>query len=484
MSDLKKENSYGNILKRISSFGGVQVFNILLTLIRGKFVALLLGPEGMGITSLFTSSTNTIQQLSGLGLNLAIVKEIASGKDDDSRLKTVMTVALRLILFTAFLGAVACVVLSPLLSKWSFGNYDYTLSFIFLAAGVALSLAGAGYLSILQGLGEVKRLSKASIVGGLTGLFGGVPMYYFWGDKGIVPAIVLLSLTTFLFYLFSLRKSVTLAPSNFNLKHHKPLIKKLISLGLILMVGSMAGTFTNYLINIFIRDFGSIDNVGLFQAANSITNQYVGIIFSALALDYFPRLSAISNDLEKMNKVVNRQAEIVIVVMTPLIILLLLTTPWIIRILLADSFLPVIPLVRWLGMGVLLQGITFPLGYLYIANENRKLYFWMEIVLSNIIWLSCSFIFYYFFGLIGLGISLVVRTTIDIGITYFVCRRFYHFRYTTKNICIFIICLIMGTGSFLLSFSPDSISMLWIPVILLLSVTFSVYIIYTGLKKV
>ena len=483
MEEAKRENSYKSILYRISSFGGIQVFNILISLIRGKFVALLLGPEGMGISSLFTSSTNTLQQLSGLGLNLAFVKEIAANKEDHSKLRQILTICLRLILFTALLGALLCFVLSPLLSKWSFGNYDYTLSFIFLSSGVALSIAGAGFLSLLQGMGEVKRLSKASIVGGLAGLFGGVPMYYFWGYKGIVPAIVLLALSTFLFYLFSFKKSVDYPRNEFIFSEHKPVIKKMISLGLILMVGTLVGSFTNYVINIFVRNFGSVDNVGLFQAANSITNQYVGLIFSALALDYFPRLSAISKDLEKMNMVVNRQAEIVIVIMTPLIILLLLTTPWLIKILLSEAFLSVIPLVRWLGVGVLLQGITFPLGYLYIANENRRLYFWMEIVVSNILWITCSFLFYYYFSLIGLGISLVVRTAIDIFITYFTCHKFYGFSYTIKTVGIISLCSIMGIGAFLVSFLPDSYSLLWMPVILLLSMLFAAYILITGLRQ-
>jgi len=63
---------------------------------------------------------------------------------------------------------------------------------------------------------------------------------------------------------------------------------KLIGLGLVLMAGSLIGTFTNYLINLFVRSFGSVDNVGLYQAANSITNQYVGVVFSAMSLDFFP----------------------------------------------------------------------------------------------------------------------------------------------------------------------------------------------------
>ena len=473
MSDLNKENSYKTILKRISSFGGVQVFNILINLIRGKFVALLLGPEGMGISSLFVSSSNTIQQLSGLGLNLAIVKEVASEKEKGGNLNRIFSIALRLIFFTAIIGAILCVVLSPLLSKWSFGNYNYTLSFVFLASGVALSVAGAGYLSLLQGMGEVKRLAKSSIVGGLTGLLGGIPMYYFWGYRGIVPAIVLLSVTTFLFYYFSFKRSIPYEKLSFALKEHRPLIKKMISLGMILMLGSLAGTFTNYLINIIIRYYGSIDNIGLFQAANSITNQYVGIIFSALALDYFPRLSAISSDLEKMNKVVNRQCEIVILIMAPLVILVLLTTPLLIRLLLAETFIVVTPLVQWLALGVFLQGITFPLSYLYIANENKKIYFWLEIVLSNVLWLACSFIFYYYFSLIGLGISLVVRTGIDIFITYFICFRFYGFNFFIKTIKSILICMCLVVAGFIFTQFLPSVSILALSIILGLSLVYS-----------
>ena len=72
---MEKGDTYKSILKGMSFFGGAQVFQILINLVRGKFVALLLGPEGMGISSLFAASSNTIQQLAILGLPTSIVKE-------------------------------------------------------------------------------------------------------------------------------------------------------------------------------------------------------------------------------------------------------------------------------------------------------------------------------------------------------------------------------------------------------------------------
>ena len=210
MTKERDENSYKSILKGTSAFGGVQVFQILVALVRGKFVALLLGPAGMGIASLYTTAANTLQQLASLGLNLAIVKEVAATKDDPQKSATTFSIARRLVRVSAIAGAIVCLLMSPMLSEWTFGDDSHTFGFMLLSVMLFFAIAGAGELSLLQGLHEVKRLSKASIVGGVTGLVVGVPLYYFLGNAGIVPAMIALSVTTFLFYYHSVRKSIEL----------------------------------------------------------------------------------------------------------------------------------------------------------------------------------------------------------------------------------------------------------------------------------
>lgn len=479
----QKENSYGNILKRIFSFGGVQIFNILINLIRGKFVALFLGPGGMGISSIFLSSTYTVNQMAGLGLNLVLVKEVATNKDEASQFPHLYTVAIRLILFTSILGALLCFALSPWLSEWSFGNGEYTSSFMILSLFVFLTVGSSGYLSLLQGLGEVKRLTRASLTGGLTGLFAGVPLYYFFGNKGIVPAMILVSLAMYVFYNYNLNRSISVDKIKFTWSSHKPLVKKLISLGVILMIGSLVGTLTNYLINIIVRYFGSIENVGFFQAANSLTNQYMGVVFSALAIDYFPRLSRVVNDKIKMNEIVNRQFEIIILVATPLVLVLILSTPLLINILLAPEFLVVTPLMRWMGFGVLLQAIAFPMGYLYLAAGNRKVYVWWEVVCSNIIWLVCSFIFYYYFGLIGLGITFVVRFVIDLPFSYLICRKFFGLRIDFSTLKVIIFCVVLCASGFIVSFLPVAYSYFILSILIIISFTFSFFYLKNKIKK-
>ncbi len=50
-------------------------------------------------------------------------------------------------------------------------------------------------------------LSKASIVGALTGLFAGVPLYYFFGTRGIVPAMILFAAVNLIFYHWNVGKA-------------------------------------------------------------------------------------------------------------------------------------------------------------------------------------------------------------------------------------------------------------------------------------
>lgn len=448
-----QSNSYKTILQRISAFGGIQILTIFVNLLRGKFVAILLGPAGMGISSLFLTASTTIQQLGSLGVNLSIVKEVAAAGEDPRKRSGVMAVAKRLILLTSLLGALICMLLSPLLSQWTFGNTDYTIGFILLGLAVAFGIAGSGFQAILQGTGEISRLSKAAIVGSLTGLLSGVPLYYFFGTAGIVPAMIILAVVTFLFYYISFRGTAGDISEKFSLrdKEHKRLVKRLISLGFIFMIGSLVGSATNYLINTLVRYFGNLDDVGLFQAANSITNQYIGIVFSALALDYFPRISAVSSDNEKLRETINRQAEIVILIAAPLLLLLMALAPLAIRILLSKDFLVIIPLVRWLALGTLMQAVTFPLGYVFLAKDNKKAYLWVEVVIGNLLWIACSVAGYLLFGLIGLGVSLVVRTAIDIVINIALCRHYYGFIYSAKVILTVGVCIAAGTAGFLFS---------------------------------
>ena len=63
----KEQEGYQTAFKATALFGGVQVINILVSILKSKIVALWLGTTGFGIMSLFNSATSLIYSITNLG---------------------------------------------------------------------------------------------------------------------------------------------------------------------------------------------------------------------------------------------------------------------------------------------------------------------------------------------------------------------------------------------------------------------------------
>lgn len=481
---MASDNSYKSILKGTSLFGGVQIFQILINWARGKCVAVLLGTDGMGISALFTSSSNTIQKFSSLGLNLAIVREMAEKSHDPESASRFIGLSLRILTATAILGALICMLLAEPLSRLTFGHPDMAMQFRLLGIVVALGTAGTGILSILQGLHEVKRLSKASIVGGLTGLLVGVPLYYFYGTEGIVPAMIALSAAMFLFYYISLRKSTVYVPLKSLTAEHKHVLKRMIGMGIILMASDLIGTSVTYGINLIIRSLGSYGDVGLYQAANSATAQYSGMVFTAMAMDYFPRLTKAAHDNRLMQAIVNRQTEIVSLIIAPAACLLILSSPIIIRLLFTKEFEPVLPLMRWMGLGITLRALLMPMAYITFAKDNKKVFFYLEGLFGNLLTFLLSCMGFYLFGLIGLGYALVADNAICLAVYYVINHRLYGYKMNSGSFSGMAVAVAVSTLCFLSSCLHSAIwSYSLMAIILTLSLCWSILRLRQKIKR-
>src|SRR5690606_11401873 len=103
----------------------------------------------------------------------------------------------------------------------------------------------------------------------------------------------------------------------------------------------MIGLLVAYIIQIFISQTGGIAQVGFYNAGFVILNSYVGLVFTAMETDYFPRLSAIVNKVEAIRQTVFEQAFIAILLISPIVVLFLIAAPIIIVLLYSQEFTPI-----------------------------------------------------------------------------------------------------------------------------------------------
>ena len=433
-------------MKATSLFGGVQVFNILVAIVRSKFVALWIGPTGYGIASLLNSTLNMVVGMTNLGLNQSAVKDISYNYDDYKKVSRTIHILRRLVWFTAIFGALVMILGAPWLSEFAFENKAYTFSFVWISIALIFRQLSSGQLAILQGLRKLKKLAKANLYGNLLGLLIALPLYYFYRIDAIVPVIIISTLIAFIFtYYYSQNEKIeTVKLTNREaLSEGKPMIQ----LGVMLSISSMIGLLVAYIIQIFISHTGGVGQVGLYNAGFVILNTYVGLIFTAMGTDYFPRLSAIADKISEVRKTVFEQAFVAILIMTPIVVLFLIAAPIFIVLLYSKEFTPIVDMVRWGILGMVFKAVSFSMGYILIAKGDSNLFMKTAIGFNTLL-LTMNITGYYFDGLEGLGISFLGYYIIHYIALRIITKNRYNFYFENHFYRVFTICILFCALSF------------------------------------
>ena len=431
-------------MKATSIFGGVQIFNIIISIGRSKILAILLGPAGIGVLGLIMSTTKLISSLTNFGLGISAVKEIAIAFElgDEKQMAKTITIVKRWIWYTGLFGTLLTILLSPFLSELTFGNKDYTVAFLWLSMTLLLNQLTSGSFVFLQGLRKLKYLAKANVIGAILGLLVSVPIYYYMGVKGIVPAMIFTSILGFFVAYFFTRKvkSITVHVTS---KETKEKGKGMLIMGFMLSISGIMVLGVSYVIRIFINNNGGVEDVGLYNAGIAIISTYVGLLFTAMETDYFPRLSAVINDNKKAIELINQQAEIAILILAPVLIVFLVFVDWIITILYSSEFIPIKEMIYWAAIGMFFKVAAWVVSFFFIAKGASKLFFWNELV-TNIYTLILNLVGYYYWGLTGLGLSYLISYFIYLIQIYSITRKIYNFSFSSAIIKIFLLQFSLG----------------------------------------
>lgn len=450
-------SSYRSIFKATSLFGGLQVYQILIQIIRSKFVAVLLGPEGMGINGLLQSGTQLIQGFTSLGLSQSAVRDVAEayGTGDKKRVGRTISVLRKLVWLTGLLGMIVVVLASPLLSLSSFGNYSYTLSFILLSVILLFDQLSAGQKVALQGLRKYKYLAKASAIGITIGLIVSVPLYYFWGNDGIVPVFIVCSLCTLLLSKYYAKK-LKIESVKVSIKESFSEGRKMMTLGLVMSLNGILVFTSAYVLKSFISNQGGLAEVGLFNAGFAIVSVYVGMVFNAMSTDYYPRLAAVCNDNKKCAELINRQSEVSILILTPVVTVALIFTPLFLTILFSNKFLLANEYVRWALFGMLFRTLSWSIGNVFYAKGESKLCTFTTVGF-NTFFLVDDLLWYYVIGIAGLGISFALNFFIHLIVVYLIARFRYSFKFDKQTLKLFVTLFMFTLLAACVTFVSDSI---------------------------
>ncbi len=437
-------------MKATSIFGGVQVISILISIIRSKFIAVLLGPNGMGISSLLTSTIGLIAGLTNFGLGISAVKDVASANSisNETRISTVVTVLNRLVWVTGALGTLVMLLLSSWLSQLTFGNREYTFAFIWISISLLFNQLTTCQLVVLQGMRKLQYLAKASLTGSIVGLIFTIPLYYYYEIDGIVPALIITSLLSLLISMYFAKK-VKIELVKVSLVKTLAEGKNMLTMGFMISMSGLISLGSSYLISIFISKTANVSQVGLYAAGFAIINGYVGLIFNAMGTDYYPRLSAVAHSKELCHQTINQQVEIALLILAPIIMTFLVFIQWIVIIIYSDKFIAVDTMINFAALGMLFKAISWSMAFILLAKGASNLFFWNELI-AHMYMLTLNILGYHYLGLTGLGISFMLGYLLYSIQVFFLIKTKYQFSFDSAVIGIFTIQFLMSVSCFII----------------------------------
>lgn len=431
-------------MKATSIFGGVQVFNIAISIIRSKFVAVLLGPAGMGIMGMLQATAGMVAALTNFGLGTSAVKDIsaAHATGNSTRVSTVVTVFRRLVWITGLLGAILTLALSPWLSQITFGNKEYTWAFIWISVTLLLNQISSGQSVLLRATRQIKAMAQSGMIGSVLGLITSVPLYYFFGLKGIVPGIIISSVTALLLTWYYARR-IEIKPVFVSKARTIAEGKGMLKMGFLISLSGLITLGASYIVRIFITRTGGVADVGLYNAGFAIINTYVGLIFTAMGTDYYPRLAAVAHSNSESRTAINQQAEIAILILAPIIMIFLVFINWVVIILYSNQFVAVNDMILYAALGMFFKAASWAIAFIFLAKGASKLFFWNELI-ANIYLLVLNILGYHFWGLTGLGLSFLATYLLYLIQVLVVSKINYEFSFSAEFIKIFGIQLLLA----------------------------------------
>lgn len=456
VADTVPKHSYRQILKSSALIGGSSVVNIAIGIVRTKAMAVLLGPAGFGLMGLYGSIADVTLSVAGMGVNSSGVRQIAEavGTGDTERVARTVAVLRRTSVILGILGAVLLTLFSSQVSTLTFGGKQRASAVALLSLAVFFRLVSSGQGALIQGMRRISDLAKMGMLGALYGTVISIPMVYYFGEDGVVPALVAAAAMSIITSWWYSRKVQTQHPS-MTLSQVMHEAVGLLKFGFAFMASGFLVMGAAYVVRIIVVRHAGLEAAGVYQSAWTLGGLYVGFILQAMGADFYPRLTSVAKNNAECNRLVNEQAQVSLLLAGPGVIATLTFAPLVIALFYSAKFDAAVEVLRWICLGMTLRVITWPMGFIILAKGEQNYYFFTESAWT-VVNVALSWVCVASFGLDGAGIAFFGSYVFHGIMIYPIVRRLsgFHWSGVNRTTGLLFLSLIAGVfcGFYLLPF--------------------------------
>ncbi len=404
------------LAKAIAVFGGAQSFSVLAAVIRVKFAALYIGATGVGLAALYGTLTNLLSTLMGFGLANSSVPTLCQAEGQEQR-----RLVARLRLVGCLLATVSIPVTLAVASC-------YSAEARWVAIPVAAMVLQSIEMAVLKSLEARRALTYSLAVTALLSVVLTVPFYVTMGVRGVIWGVSSTMTLSAVYTCWLGYRVCNVRPDlgelNADLWNK---VRPMFVLGAAFLISGVLAQGVDLLNQTCLEAVASLSTVGLYKAGYQLAVTYTGMIFTAIANDFFPRLSKLAYDVRARNRLIRKQVRVLLMIVVPVIALFVVLVPWLVPLLFSDEFLPVVPMVRIAALSIIVKAIYMPMGYLPVALGHS----WHFLLLETVSWtlLAIGVLWgFHLGGLTGVGIGLLASNLIDLAFVWIFCHKAYNMR--------------------------------------------------------
>lgn len=425
--------SYAQILRSTVLIGGTAGLNLLVTLVRTKAVALLLGPAGIGLMGVYAAIADVARSVAQMGINGSGVRQIAASvaSNDARQIAVTLTVLRRTALGLGLIGALVLVACSRQVAVWSFGDDAHAGAVAWLSLAVFFKVVSDSQTAVIQGMRRIGDLARIGVAASLCGAVVSVALVALMGEGGVVPALIAIAAVgTLASWWYS--RSVQVEPVALSGAEVRAEAASLLKLGLAFMASGLLMMGAALIVRVFVLRQLGIEAAGFFHATWALGGLYVGMVLQAMGADFYPRLVGAITDKPHANRLVNEQAHVSLLLGGPGVIATLVYAVPVLTLFYSDDFSAAASLLRWICLGMALRVITWPIGYIIVAGNQRLVFFATELAWT-VVNVALSWVCIRHFGLDGAGIAFFGSYVFHAFVVYALVRRLTGFRWSAAN---------------------------------------------------
>lgn len=360
-------HTYSSILRASAITASSAVAAMVIGMVATKFLSMILGPEGLGELRLFQSVLTFVGYVIGLGTGTSVVRAISSAhaRVDREEVARLAWLFRRMSIVFGIAGAAAMAAMAPRISVFVFGSPDHAGPLSLLAVATFLAALQVGETAPIIGTRQLSLGARITVLCAGASALLTVGFAAWLGREGIVPGLLLTALSGFLIAAAMSRSANLGAPAVRRTSRRELL--QLGQLGVSSMTvdaisqGSMVAASAA-----IVHEHGLAAN-GIYLAAWNVSGVFATFVLSAMAADYFPRLSAVQHDRDQLSRAVNSQIEVGMLMALPGLIAMLCFAPEVIRAFYSMEFEMASTLLPWFVLHAFLKVISTPIAYIFPA---------------------------------------------------------------------------------------------------------------------